>query len=190
MTLSSRHRIRNSSPGGLRPSTLPLGHKGSPQYWLSHVDGEETFLFLQTAETGNRTPNSDVKVSGANHYPRAPAQRLWHMSDFASDVLIGYFWSIESYISATETRPTLIQRLWRILDAASVFLILLRGSPMRSASHTANAGRPLLNINYTKSQMYFVDVDYLLLFVCITFANLTKRPIEQQAYFKDAEMIK
>ena len=29
MTLSSRHRIRNSSPGGLRPSTLPLGHGGS-----------------------------------------------------------------------------------------------------------------------------------------------------------------
>ena len=39
MTLSSRHRIRNSSPGCLRPSTLPLGHGGSPQYWLSHVDG-------------------------------------------------------------------------------------------------------------------------------------------------------
>ena len=34
MTLSSRHRIRNSSPGGLRPSTLPLGHAGSPQYWI------------------------------------------------------------------------------------------------------------------------------------------------------------
>ena len=45
MTLSSRHRIRNSSPGGLRPSTLPLGHGGSPQYWLSHVDGEKHFLF-------------------------------------------------------------------------------------------------------------------------------------------------
>ena len=30
MTLSSRHRIRNSSPGGLRPSTLPLGNGGSP----------------------------------------------------------------------------------------------------------------------------------------------------------------
>ena len=44
MTLSSRHMIRNSSPGGLRPSTLPLGHGGSPQYWLSHVDGEETFF--------------------------------------------------------------------------------------------------------------------------------------------------
>ena len=44
MTLSSRHRIRNSSPGGLRPSTLPLGHGGSPQFWLSHMDGEETFF--------------------------------------------------------------------------------------------------------------------------------------------------
>ena len=162
VTLSSRHRIRNSSPGGLRTSTLPLCHGGSPQYWLSHVDGEETFFvsfkpprpgteprtlawmaamltttlglpsahwarrtswgwwddwddtvlqtqdskfeswrseaehatsrsrrlttiltftrgwernifcFFQTAETGNRTPNSGVKGSGANHYPRPP----------------------------------------------------------------------------------------------------------------------
>ena len=32
MTLHSRHRIRNSSPGGLRSITLPLGHGGSPQY--------------------------------------------------------------------------------------------------------------------------------------------------------------
>ena len=28
MTLPSRHRIRNSNPGGLGPSTLPLGHGG------------------------------------------------------------------------------------------------------------------------------------------------------------------
>ena len=32
MTLSSRHMIRNLGPCGLRPSTLPLGHGGSPQY--------------------------------------------------------------------------------------------------------------------------------------------------------------
>ena len=32
MTLSSRHRIQNSSPGGLRLSTLPLGNGSSPQY--------------------------------------------------------------------------------------------------------------------------------------------------------------
>ena len=58
MTLSSRHRIRNSSPGGLMPSTLPLGHGGSPQYWLSHVDGEETFLFLSNRR--DREPNPEL----------------------------------------------------------------------------------------------------------------------------------
>ena len=30
MTLPSSHRIRNSNPGGLRLSALPLGHGGSP----------------------------------------------------------------------------------------------------------------------------------------------------------------
>ena len=74
MTLSSRHRIRNSSPGGLRPSTLPLGHGGYPQYSFTRGWGRNIFCFLQTAETGNRTPNSGVKGSGANHYPRAPAK--------------------------------------------------------------------------------------------------------------------
>ena len=36
--------------------------------------GKKHFCFFQTAETGNRTPNSGVKSSGANHNPRAPAQ--------------------------------------------------------------------------------------------------------------------
>ena len=66
MTLPSRHKIRNSGPGGLRPSTLPLGHGGSPQYLVSRVDGEENFCFSQTAENGKRTPNFSVKGSGAN----------------------------------------------------------------------------------------------------------------------------
>ena len=35
--------------------------------------GRNIFSFFQTAETGNRTPDSGVKGSGANHYPRAPA---------------------------------------------------------------------------------------------------------------------
>ena len=35
--------------------------------------GKKHFCFFQTAETGERTPNSSVKGSGANHYPRAPA---------------------------------------------------------------------------------------------------------------------
>ena len=35
--------------------------------------GRNFFCFFQTAETGNRTLNSGVKGSGANHYLRAPA---------------------------------------------------------------------------------------------------------------------
>ena len=31
MTLPPRHRILNSNPGNLRPSTLPFGHGGSEQ---------------------------------------------------------------------------------------------------------------------------------------------------------------
>ena len=62
MTLSSRHRIRNSSPGGLRPSTLPLGHGGSPQYWLSHVDGEETFLFLWNRRDRDGRPRKCLHI--------------------------------------------------------------------------------------------------------------------------------
>ena len=35
--------------------------------------GRNIFSFFQTAETGNRTPDSGVNGSCANHYPRAPA---------------------------------------------------------------------------------------------------------------------
>ena len=38
--------------------------------------GKKHFCFFQTAETGKRTPNSSVKGSGADHYPRAPAKVL------------------------------------------------------------------------------------------------------------------
>ena len=47
--------------------------------------GRNNFCFFQTAESGSRTPNSGVKGSGANHYPRAPA-----------------LWGRERYLSATE----------------------------------------------------------------------------------------
>ena len=60
-TLPSRHRIRNSSPGGLRPSTLPLGHGGSSQYWIFTSERGRNICFFLTAKTGKRTPNSGVK---------------------------------------------------------------------------------------------------------------------------------
>ena len=113
MTLSFRHRIRNSSPGGLRPSTLPLGHGGSPQYWLSHVDGEEkNIFFFQTAETGNRAPNSGVKDSGANHYPMAPAlwSREWTIIEYNIYSIICCLWDdrvncIPSFITFSSDVP-------------------------------------------------------------------------------------
>ena len=40
--------------------------------------GRNIFCFFQTAETGNRTRNSGVKGSGANHYPRAPALDVYY----------------------------------------------------------------------------------------------------------------
>ena len=61
MTLSSKHRIRNSSPGGLRPSTLPVGHGGSPQYRVLHVDGEENLLFLSNRR--DREPNPELLLT-------------------------------------------------------------------------------------------------------------------------------
>ena len=42
MTLPSKHRMRNANPGGLRPSTLPIGHRVSPQYWVL----QNNFLIL------------------------------------------------------------------------------------------------------------------------------------------------
>ena len=60
MTLLSRHRIRNSSPGGLRPSTLPLGHATSVPHNIesSRVSGEETFSFADTP----REPSLAVRI--------------------------------------------------------------------------------------------------------------------------------
>ena len=49
------------------PSEAP--HNTDFHTWM----GKKHFCFFETAETGNRTPNSGVKGSGANHYPRAPA---------------------------------------------------------------------------------------------------------------------
>ena len=51
-------------------SVTEAPHNTNFHMWM----GKKQFCFFQTAETGNRTPDSGVKGSGANHYPRAPAQ--------------------------------------------------------------------------------------------------------------------
>ena len=50
-------------------SVTEAPHNTNFHTWM----GKKQFRFFQTAETGNRTPVSGVKGSGANHYPRAPA---------------------------------------------------------------------------------------------------------------------
>ena len=53
-------------------SVTEAPHNTNFHTWM----GKKQFCFFQTAETGNRTPDSGVKGSGANHYPRAPALDL------------------------------------------------------------------------------------------------------------------
>ena len=50
-------------------SVTEAPHNTNFHTWM----GKKQFCFFQTAGTGNRTPDSGVKGSGANHYPRAPA---------------------------------------------------------------------------------------------------------------------
>ena len=50
-------------------SVTEAPHNTNFHTWM----GKKQFCFFQTAETGNRAPDSGVKGSGANHYPRAPA---------------------------------------------------------------------------------------------------------------------
>ena len=59
-----RSEAEHGTSRSRRPPIIPTFTRG----W-----GRNIFCFFQTAETGNRTPNSGVKGSGANHYPRAPA---------------------------------------------------------------------------------------------------------------------
>ena len=54
-------------------SVTEAPHNTNFHTWM----GKKQFCFFQTAETGNRTPDSGVKGSCANHYPRAPA-RCWN----------------------------------------------------------------------------------------------------------------
>ena len=53
-------------------SVTDAPHNTNFHTWM----GKKHFCFFETAATGNRTPNSGVKGSDANHYPRAPARRL------------------------------------------------------------------------------------------------------------------
>ena len=56
--------------------------------------GKKHICFIQTAKTGNRTPNSGVEGSGANHYPRAPAGGYRRVSYFQYYFYLNYFYGV------------------------------------------------------------------------------------------------
>ena len=71
MTLPSRHKIRNFSPGGLRPSTLPLGHVGSLQYRIfTSEQGRNIFVSLKLDQSGVRA--RDLRLSKEATLTTAP----------------------------------------------------------------------------------------------------------------------
>ena len=67
MTLPSRHRIQNSIFGGLRPSTLHLGHGGSPLYCIFTSErGKNFFDSLKLeGQSGVRTRNLRLSKQAA-----------------------------------------------------------------------------------------------------------------------------
>ena len=73
-------------------SVTEAPHNTNFHTWM----GKKQFCFFQTAETGNRTPDSGVKGSGANHYPRAPAQRRQKKKVNPPVCLQEMFWIITS----------------------------------------------------------------------------------------------
>ena len=67
-------------PRGLRPSTLPLGHGGSPQYWLPHVDGEETFFVSFKLPRPGTKPRTLAWKAAVLATTLGPPPTNWRMS--------------------------------------------------------------------------------------------------------------
>ena len=69
VTLPSRHMIRNSSSGGLRPSTPPLGHGGWPQYWIFTSERSRNILFLWNLHARLRFEPANSDFPSKQLYP-------------------------------------------------------------------------------------------------------------------------
>ena len=75
-TLPYRHRIKIPTPGGLRASTLLLGHRRSLKYWILTSEQRRNIFFFKSwiPERGIRL-KAPIHGTGIrpNHYTRAPA---------------------------------------------------------------------------------------------------------------------
>ena len=60
-------------PWWSRPSTLPLGHGGSPHYWLAHVDGEKNiFVSFKPPRPGTEPRTLAWKAAVLTTTPEPP----------------------------------------------------------------------------------------------------------------------
>ena len=75
MTLSSRHRVQTSSHDGLRPSTLPLYHGGSPQY-ISERGRNICVSLKRAGQVGFRDFRLS-KLAALTTAPKPPPCRIW-----------------------------------------------------------------------------------------------------------------
>ena len=109
MTLPFGHRNRNSIPGGPRRSTLPLGHGGSPRYWIFTSEREVTWnlnaraiLRSQTFQTGRFS-----HCTGARSFQTQKLRRQMLVSVFSYKLryIVG-FRLVELAIS-TNLKPTI-----------------------------------------------------------------------------------
>ena len=73
--------------------------------------GRHIFCFFQAAETGNRTPNSGVEGSGANHYPRAPAP-CRHKEGWNCCLARVVFCGLNKYVGWKVIKPTCFYLGW------------------------------------------------------------------------------
>ena len=101
MTLPSRHRNQNSSPGSPRPSLLPLSHGGSPQYWIftSEQGRNISFLWILNARTVDEATTSNFP--NRQLYPLSQSTHQWmkitHYSNIVFECVIIFLIALLSY---------------------------------------------------------------------------------------------
>ena len=101
-------------------SVTEAPHNTSFHTWM----GKKQFCFFQTAETGNRTPDSGVKGSGANHYPigrwteRRYNREMLHWASIGS--LLGQYLVWPWWHEFSERVVNMVHVVWLVEPLASV----------------------------------------------------------------------
>ena len=124
MTLSSRHKIRNSSPGGLKAEHATSRSQRLPTI-LSFTRGWGRNIFVSFKPPRPGTESWTVKGSGANHYPRAPAHDVMKSNGKpgTATILGRCFVSTGKRYMGDNSGPTLAQRRsWSVFSDIWIYM--------------------------------------------------------------------